>query len=233
MQLHVKGQEVPISIGLRDASAPEDLLASLTPAVAAWYRDTGGAWTSFTPANAIAERGSSGIYDLVLTANESAHDAIDVLITGTGAVAELVQYRAADRQLAVLLPESKMLAGTVGESLQAARAHAIGTRKGRIPGNDHVEVLFSHDQVTELGRRRLLPETGNYDEAREYSTRHVRIDSPAEVTVTGAASGHGDHELLDAAASITVTGAGTDHHVEIALDGWATIVVTGAATTHA
>lgn len=230
---YVKGHELPIRCAIRDASAPEDLATGLTVVVQAWYRDAGGSWTAFTPANAIAERGATGIYDLLLAAGETARDAIDVLLTASGGYAELIECRAIDGLLAVLMPESKMLAGTVGEALQAARAHAIGTRKGRIPGNDHVEVLLSHDQVTELARRQLLPADGNYDQAREYGTRHVRIDEPAIILVTGAETGHGDHELLDASASITVTGAATDHHTGITLDGWATILVAGASTTHA
>lgn len=71
--------------------AARNFVSGETLTTQAYFKDAAGAWTSFTPANAWAEIGTTGIHGLTLTAAEMNHDSVLVKIRSANATDNFVR----------------------------------------------------------------------------------------------------------------------------------------------
>jgi len=86
MEIHrLKNVEAYFSWPMVADDVPADFKTGLTVAVTAYRKTGAGAWASFTPANAIAEISTLGIYILTLSAGEMNYDQIILKFAVTGA----------------------------------------------------------------------------------------------------------------------------------------------------
>lgn len=92
MQKHKKNTARYEAVPMLDSSAPETYKSGLTVSLSGYYKDGAGSWTAFTPSNAAAEIGSTGVYEVELTASEMNRDRVVVKLTGTGAADNLLSY---------------------------------------------------------------------------------------------------------------------------------------------
>ena len=67
-----------------DESSPGSYKTGLTITDTAYYKDGAGAWTSLAIADAASEIGSTGVYEIDLTASEMNHDKVFIKFTATG-----------------------------------------------------------------------------------------------------------------------------------------------------
>jgi len=68
-----------------DSTTPASYKSGLTVTVAAYYKDGIGAWTAFTPVDTPAEIGTTGIYEMDLSASEMNHDKVLLKFSASGA----------------------------------------------------------------------------------------------------------------------------------------------------
>ena len=67
-----------------DSTTPETFKTGLTVADSAYSKDGAGVWTSLAITDAYAEIGTTGVYEITLTAAEMNHDQILIKQTGAG-----------------------------------------------------------------------------------------------------------------------------------------------------
>lgn len=67
-------------------ASPESYNTGITPVIEAYYKDGVGAWTSLAIADAVTEIGTTGVYEVDLSATETNHDKVMMKIATTGMV---------------------------------------------------------------------------------------------------------------------------------------------------
>ncbi|MCG8407576.1 MAG: hypothetical protein MI923_20455 [Phycisphaerales bacterium] len=82
--LHQKNTPFRRAVPLVSANTPANFLSTALTYNAARYLDDGGAWTAFAPASAPAQIGTTGSYDIKLTAGECNHDQIILILSADG-----------------------------------------------------------------------------------------------------------------------------------------------------
>lgn len=82
---HKKNTPAYIGVPMLEAGNPALFKSGLTVTSSGYYRDEGGAWTAFVLGTPISEIGTSGIYDLYLSAAEMDHDKVVVKLSAPGA----------------------------------------------------------------------------------------------------------------------------------------------------
>ena len=75
-----------------NSTTPANFSSGLTVTVAAYYKDGIGAWTAFTPVDTPAEIGTTGIYEMDLSAAEMNHDKVLIKFTASGAAATAFMF---------------------------------------------------------------------------------------------------------------------------------------------
>jgi len=90
---HKKNTALEVALPMVDSSSPESFKSGVSPTDTAYYKDGSGSWTSLAITDTFAEIGSTGVYQISLTASECNHDWIVIEVTATGAADTLVAYR--------------------------------------------------------------------------------------------------------------------------------------------
>lgn len=91
--VHKKNTAYHLAIPMVDSSTPASFKTGLTIATSAYSRDGSGAWTTLTLTDSFAEIGSTGIYEVDLTADEMNHDQVLIKMSVAGAADSLVLFR--------------------------------------------------------------------------------------------------------------------------------------------
>ncbi|TFG49042.1 MAG: hypothetical protein E4H40_03620 [Candidatus Brocadiia bacterium] len=74
-----------VPIPMVSTSAPAGFKTGLSPADTAYCKDGSGPWTALAIADAFAEIGATGMYEIALTAAEMNHDQLIIKVTAPGA----------------------------------------------------------------------------------------------------------------------------------------------------
>ena len=82
---HKKNTAYYLASPMVDSANPENFKTGETVSITAYYKDGTGAWTSLAIADTIAEIGTTGVYEVDLTAAEMNHDRLFVKLTSSGA----------------------------------------------------------------------------------------------------------------------------------------------------
>jgi len=80
---HKKNTLYYLAFPMVDSLAPESFKAGETVSDEAYYKDGAGAWTSLAITDTVAEIGSTGLYEVNLTAAELNHDQVIIKMTST------------------------------------------------------------------------------------------------------------------------------------------------------
>lgn len=81
---HKKNTTYYLSFPAVSSSAPESFATGLSPVDTAYYKDGAGAWTSLAITDTASEIGSTGVYEIDLSATEMNHDKVIVKFAVSG-----------------------------------------------------------------------------------------------------------------------------------------------------
>jgi hypothetical protein len=90
---HRKNVAFELCFPMVDSTTPAQFKTGETVADAAYYKDGAGAWTSLAIADTAAEVGTTGVYEISLTAGELNHDWVFIKFTSTNAADTLITFR--------------------------------------------------------------------------------------------------------------------------------------------
>lgn len=79
----LKNSAAHFSLPIRTAATPATFLTGATAADDAYYKDGAGAWTALAITDTFAEIGTTGVYEISLTAGEMNHDQVIIKVTAT------------------------------------------------------------------------------------------------------------------------------------------------------
>jgi hypothetical protein len=82
---HKKNTAYYLSFPMVDSAVPANFKSGLSPVDTAYYKDGAGAWTSLSITDTATEIGSTGLYELDLTAAELNHDYVIIKFAVSGA----------------------------------------------------------------------------------------------------------------------------------------------------
>ncbi len=177
---------------LQEADAGADnFKTGASPAVTAYFKDAAGAWTSFVPANAIAEIASTGMYSLDLTAAEMDHDQVLLKFTAATAFDDAVLLR------------------TVGVRLADGVAH------GGTPGSSAATLALANINVTSSSSHAMeLHADGSTSIGLLIDTNGINAHAVSLQPVGGGANGLRIETSNAAAVFIEPQGAHQGIHIE-------------------
>ena len=75
-----------------DSTSPESYKSGVSPVNTAYYKDGAGAWTSLAITDTAAEIGSTGVYEIDLTAAEMNHDKVIIKFAVSGMADDAYQF---------------------------------------------------------------------------------------------------------------------------------------------
>lgn len=161
---HKKNSAFELAIPMVDSATPETFKTGLTVADAAYYEDGAGAWTALAIVDTFAEIGTTGMYQISLSAAEMNHDWVIIKCTATGAADTFVTLRMFARDtddastvaaIYAALRADHRVAGSMGEAIY--RLHADAANK-KIANKFNGETkVFEDDGVTLLATQRIQP----------------------------------------------------------------------------
>lgn len=85
-----KGQEYNLTVAMVDSSNPANFRSGETVTDTAYRRNTGGSWASLAIADTFSEIGSTGVYEITLSAAEMNYDQVLLKATSTNGQATYV-----------------------------------------------------------------------------------------------------------------------------------------------
>lgn len=91
--IHKKNTAYYLAIPMVDSSTPASFKTGLSPTDTAYYKDGASAWASLAITDTFAEVGSTGVYEIDLTASELNHDQVLIKATASGAADSFVLFR--------------------------------------------------------------------------------------------------------------------------------------------
>jgi hypothetical protein len=94
-----KNQAAYIAIPMIDDTSPTSFKTGLSPTDTAYSKTTSGAWTSRSITDTFAEIGSTGIYEIDLTAAELNYDQYLIKVTASGAADTMILIRLFDAEI--------------------------------------------------------------------------------------------------------------------------------------
>jgi len=89
---HKKNTLYYLAVPMVDSATPANFKTGLSPTDTAYYKDGAGAWTALGITDTFAEIGSTGVYEIDLTAAELNHDQVIIKLTSAGAADSLVIF---------------------------------------------------------------------------------------------------------------------------------------------
>lgn len=90
---HKRNTAFELVLPIVDAAAPETFKVGASPVMIAFCKDGDGPWNSLTIADSLSEIGSSGLYQVSLSAGELNHDWVVVKASASGAADSMVTLR--------------------------------------------------------------------------------------------------------------------------------------------
>jgi hypothetical protein len=90
---HKKNTAFELTIPMIDSATPASFKTGLSPVDTAYYKDGAGSWTALSIAYTFAEIGSTGVYEISLTASEMNHDWVIIKVTASGAADTFVTFK--------------------------------------------------------------------------------------------------------------------------------------------
>lgn len=118
---HKKNTAYYLAFPMVSASSPETFLTGLTVSDEAYYKDGAGAWTSLSITDTVTEIGSSGMYEIDLTAAEMDYDKVLIKMTGSGAADSAFVFDMTTSSLDDIADDT----GTTGVAISSATAEQI------------------------------------------------------------------------------------------------------------
>lgn len=91
--VHKKNSLYYLAFPMVSKTTPETFATGETVTDTAYYKDGGGAWTSLAITDTVAEIGTTGMYEIDLTAAELNHDMVIVKMTSTNAADTAFLFR--------------------------------------------------------------------------------------------------------------------------------------------
>lgn len=88
-----KNEATELAFPMIDSAAPENFKTGVSPSDGGYYKDGAGAWSSLSITDTAAEMGSTGMYQISLTAGEMNHDYIVIKFTAGGAAAQMLSIK--------------------------------------------------------------------------------------------------------------------------------------------
>lgn len=82
---HQKNTAYYLSFPMVDSATPASFKSGISPVDTAYYKDGAGAWTSLPITDTATEIGSTGVYEIDLTASELNHDLVLIKFSVSGA----------------------------------------------------------------------------------------------------------------------------------------------------
>ena len=94
MIIHAKKNEAyELAFPMPDATNPEDFKTGETVTDTGYYKDGAGAWTSLAITDTAAEIGTTGVYEISLTAAEMNHDWVIIKLTSTNSQDTMISIK--------------------------------------------------------------------------------------------------------------------------------------------
>lgn len=90
---HKKNSAYYLAVPMVDSATPSAFKSGETVTDTAFYKDGAGAWTSLAITDTFSEIGTTGIYEIDLTASEMNHDQVIIKMTSGSAAASLVIFK--------------------------------------------------------------------------------------------------------------------------------------------
>lgn len=81
---HKKNTDYYLAFPMVSSTSPEAFASGLTVSDTAYYKDGSGSWTSLPISDTATEIGSTGIYEIDLSASELNHDQVIIKMTSSG-----------------------------------------------------------------------------------------------------------------------------------------------------
>ncbi|MDH3375362.1 MAG: hypothetical protein OEQ39_00125 [Gammaproteobacteria bacterium] len=146
-----KNEATVIAFPMINTATPDAFDTGETVTDTAYYSDAGGAWTSLAITDTVAEIGTTGMYELSLTAGEMNHDNIIIKFTSTNAAdtAVVIRTRAVDEDdlVRATTPANTLdidASGNVNADLIAAQSNTVTfpalTITGLLDINDGIDI---------------------------------------------------------------------------------------------
>jgi hypothetical protein len=183
---HKKNTAYYLSFPAIDSATPALYASGVTIAIDAYSKDGVGVWTALAIADTITEIGTSGTYELTLSAAELNHDKVMVKVSGTGMADDAFQF---DLSAKVVTDLNDVAATDV------VSAGAITTLGGAVVNVDSV------DSVTALATDSVNADAIAADAVTEIQSGLSTFNSsttPVEIIATGGtAGGKAADELVD------------------------------------
>jgi len=93
---HKKNTAFYLAMPMVDSASPASFKAGETVADTAYYKDADGSWTSLAITDTFTQIGSTGVYEIDLTAGEMNHDYVLIKLTSTNGADSFVMFRMTD-----------------------------------------------------------------------------------------------------------------------------------------
>ncbi len=90
---HKKNSAKYLAMPMVNETTPGEFISGETVLDTAYYKDGAGAWTSLAITDTFTEIGSTGIYEIDLTASEMNHDQVLIKLTSSGAADSMVLFQ--------------------------------------------------------------------------------------------------------------------------------------------
>jgi len=90
---HKKNTAYYLAIPMIDSTSPASFKSGLTVVDTAYSKDGSGAWTALAISDTLTEIGSSGVYEVDLSAAEMNHDQVLIKLSASGAADSMVLFK--------------------------------------------------------------------------------------------------------------------------------------------
>ena len=157
-----KNEATVIVFPMVTTAGPETFDTGETVTDTAYYSDAGGAWTSLAITDTVSEIGTTGLYELSLTAAEMNHDHIIIKLTSTNAAdtAIVIHTRAID-DLGADTSSTDALAGAPPESptLEQAILYIYKAMRNKKDSTSTLVQIYD-DAGTTVDHKRTVSDNG-------------------------------------------------------------------------
>jgi len=187
-----------LSFAAIDSTTPASYKSSVSPVDTAYYKDGAGAWTSLAISDTATEIGSTGIYEIDLSASEMNHDRVVIKFAASGMADDGYQF---DLQTK-LVDDLNDIAATAIVS-----AGAINTSSGAVE-TDAASRTASKADVSGLATSVALATVDGIVDTILLDTDELQTNQGAWATATGFATS-GDLAAVDSNVDAILIDTGT------------------------
>lgn len=203
-----------------DSASPGSFKTGLSPVDTAYYKDGAGAWTSLAIADTATEIGSTGVYEIDLTASEMNHDKVLIKFAVSGMADDAYQFDlraqitddlATSSALATAQSDLDTLTGTDGVTLATSQPnYAPATAAALTTAQNDLDTLTGTDGVTlATAQPNYAPATAAALAIVDGIVDNILVDTgttlPATLTTI-----EGKVDTVDANVDLVLADTGTD-----------------------